>query len=86
MLTTLHGKNIVLQCDKKNESRGCMKNKKRRRYEAYSKVKSHQVMANIQSEVVHDTFIDDLFFNEKDHLVNKKRRTKVGYVQGRKIR
>ena len=63
-----------------------MKNKKRRRYEAYSKVKSHQVMANLQSEVVRDHIIDDLCLNEKDHIVNKKRRTKVGYVQGRKVR
>lgn len=62
------------------------KKKKRRYYEVYEAIKSYQHITNKASDVVTDWEIRDCVLDDKDHLVNKRRRSKVGHIETRKKR
>ena len=62
-----------------------MAKKRRRYYDTLEAVKSHQHVANRKSRVVIDWEIRDMFLDDKDNLV-ARRRGRVGYVERRKKR
>lgn len=63
-----------------------MAKRKRRYYDSYTCVKAQQQVARQKSEVVHNWEIDDIIINTKDNLVNKKKRSRVGFVEVKKVR
>ena len=85
MLTTLHGNHLVIQCDNL-ETGNVMAKRKRRRYDAYHTLKSQQHVTSWATDKVHDWEIDDMFIDPRGHLVNKRRRSRLGYIQGRRPR
>lgn len=58
-----------------------MKKRKRRYYDSYTAVKSYQHIVRIRKDVVHDWEIDDWVLNNRDSLVNKRKRSRIGFVQ-----
>jgi hypothetical protein len=58
-----------------------MKRRKRRYYDAYSSVKSHQSRTRLVNEVVESWEVDDLCINPQYHRVNGRMRSRVGYIQ-----
>lgn len=63
-----------------------MARRRKPRYDAYTAIKSHQHVTRLQAERVHDWEIDDMFIDPRSHLVNRKRRSKLGHIQGRRPR
>lgn len=63
-----------------------MRRRKKRYYDSYTSIKSHQHITKMVTEVVHDWQYDDMIINARDHVVNRRKRSRVGYVQdnGRK--
>lgn len=58
-----------------------MTTRKKRRHSAYWTVKSRQRVTGMYVEKVHDWDIDEMSINVRSHIVDRKRRFKVGYVQ-----
>lgn len=63
-----------------------MAKRKRRRYDAYHSLKSHQHITTWGADKVTDWEIDDLVINAREHVLNKRRRSRLGYIQGRRPR
>ena len=63
-----------------------MAKRKRRRYDAYHALKSEQHVTTWVAQAVHDWEMDELFISAKEHVVNKRRRSRLGYIQGRRPR
>lgn len=63
-----------------------MKKRKRKYYESYEAIKNQQQVTRHMSELVHDWEIDDLFINGRASYLNKKRRTRIGFIETRKRR
>lgn len=60
------------------------KRKKRKYYDAFISVKKYNHLTSISREVVHSWEIEELFVNGREGEVNKKRRSRVGYLETRK--
>lgn len=61
--------------------------KKRRRYrDTYQALKKHQHCTSWQSDAVHDWEIDDMRMDSRGHIVNKRRRSRLGYIQEKAYR
>lgn len=58
-----------------------MKRRKKRYYDSYTAIKSHQHITRRIAEVVHNWEYDDMLINQRDHIVNRRKRSRVGYVQ-----
>lgn len=63
-----------------------MAKRKRRRYDAYHALKSQQHVTTWVAQAVHDWEIDEVLIDPREHVVNRKRRSKLGYIQGRRPR
>lgn len=63
-----------------------MSRRKRRYYDTYEAIKSHQYKTNRVGEAVNDWEIRDMAVEGLNHLVNKRRRSRIGYVENRKKR
>jgi hypothetical protein len=61
-----------------------MAKKRRRYYDTYEAVKSHQHVTRQETRVVHDWEIDDLMLNSRYTTMNKRRRGRVGHVEMRR--
>lgn len=62
------------------------KRKKRRYYDAYEAVKSHQHSTSLVTDVISSWEIRDLVLDNRDHLLNKRQRGRIGHVERRKKR
>ncbi len=62
------------------------KRRKRRYYDAYQTVKGLQHITAQRANVIKDWEIDDMMINNRDHLVNKRKRSRIGLVDGRRPR
>lgn len=63
-----------------------MSKKRRRYYDTYEAIKSDQHVANKKSSMVNDWEIRDLFLDNKDHLISKRQRGRIGHVERKKKR
>lgn len=63
-----------------------MAKRKKRYRDTYHAVKSHQHVTRWGADVVHNWEIEEIFIDSRNHKVDKKRRSRIGFVQTRKNR
>ena len=62
------------------------KKRKRRYRDAYQVIKNKQYVTRLHASSVHSWEVDDSNINEYEHLLNKKKRSRVGFVETKKRR
>ena len=63
-----------------------MKRRKKRYYDGYTAVKSHQHISRLAEDRVNDWEVEELFLNDRASIVNKRRRSRVGFTQTKRSR
>lgn len=63
-----------------------MAKKKRRYYDSYQAIKSHQMVTRGHSQVVNNLEVEEDALNNASHVVNKRKRSRVGFMEVRRHR
>lgn len=58
-----------------------MSKRRRRYYDSYMTVKSHQNITKRITSVVHKWDVEELELNIRESVVNKRRRSRVGHIE-----